>query len=349
MILAGIYRLLLPFCLLAFCSSSNAQEKEALPVIWNVGATGQIIPVNSRDSSLCKKIRLEKEIVRVNLYLGFAALKAEYHFRNTSDSLILLEVGLPQSGSFELGSLASANFNPPHKLRVMEDAKELKEFASVTIPGMPAQSQKPTVLYTWKQAFSPDSLRVISVYLITQNHLGRMISGGSSADGNAFGYIRASGDHWQQGDKTGALLVKLNDDLYQTDIRGLQPDSSWIGNMKQLQYSFPARNSIGDRNILIWYEGAAPDYRFEKKVIPAADTLYKILDAFSDDDFNDPAFQPIVRNHFELAKTGLTVAGVLYFLLFTIPWIILIGFIIFLLFRKKSKSDKPETAQDGLP
>jgi hypothetical protein len=88
-------------------------------------------------------------------------------------------------------------------------------------------------------------------------------------------------------------------------------------------------------NLLIWYDGAPPDFKFDKRVLPSTDTLYQIMDAFPLSEFNNPAFTLISRKNFTLAKSGLTLSGVLYFLMFFMPWIILAGLIVFLLKGKK--------------
>jgi hypothetical protein len=62
-----------------------------------------------------------------------------------------------------------------------------------------------------------------------------------------------------------------------------------------------------------------------------------MVDAMPVDDFGSPGFKTIERDNFSLAPEGLTLSGILYFLLFTIPWIIMAGIIVFLLRGKKKK------------
>lgn len=69
------------------------------------------------------------------------------------------------------------------------------------------------------------------------------------------------------------------------------------------------------------------------------------MDTFPVTVFNDPGFQPIRRNDFDIAAGGLTLAGALYFIMFSTPWVILIGFVVFML-RDKRKRRAAQTTED---
>jgi hypothetical protein len=55
--------------------------------------------------------------------------------------------------------------------------------------------------------------------------------------------------------------------------------------------------------------------------------------------FDVPDFKPISKTDFTTNKKS-TLGSVLYFILFSVPWLILVGFIVFLL-RKPKKGKHP--------
>ena len=121
------------------------------------------------------------------------------------------------------------------------------------------------------------------------------------------------------------------------DIRGLIPDGSFIGNLGHLQFDKTNLEPDSSQNLVIWYNGAPADYPFEKKVTPLEDALRSSLDTFPVTAFNDPAFQPMRRYDFDVSAGGITLASVLYFIMFFTPWVILIGFVVFILRGKRKR------------
>jgi hypothetical protein len=322
-------------CLYLICLSALA--KDELPGIWNVGAGGQIYPLDAADSTLSGKLIIQKELIMVQLYPGFAVIKGEYRFLNTTDKPVKIQVGYPVSGQYPQQVVGNILFNDIYQFKVRSNAQDI-------IPARRSGSdisnahQKPghiTNWYTWEQAFASDTITTLTVYFITQNNLARYIKGKESRDGNAFGFHLQTSPAWAGKTGIGQILVKLNDKLTLLEIQGILPDSQLTGDLHHLQYDFSLSSQGPENNLLIWYDGAPPDFKFDKKVLPSTDTLYQIMDNFPLSEFNNPAFSAISRKNFTLAKSGLTFSGVLYFLMFFMPWIILAVIIIFLVKGKK--------------
>ena len=331
---------LLLFYLLSLAASA---QKTELPGIWNAGAGGQVYPFSAADSIHFGRIRIQKQLILVNLYAGFAVVKGEYSFANTTEQSVSMKIGYPVSGRYTQRIVENVFFNEPYNFRALSNGQPVKTYRlsdSGKINPVRINSRDSAVTeisdwYVWMQEFPAGTVTTVTVYFITQNNLARFKKGDESRDANAFGYSLESGNAWGGKITAGQMLVKLNEKLSLNNVQGILPDNELMGDMQHMQYSFSNLEPTAANNLLIWYDGAPPDYKFEKKVLPSADTLFKMMDAFPLSEFNDPAFNAISRRNFMVADSGLTLSGILYFLMFFMPWIILAFIIVFLLKGKK--------------
>lgn len=343
---------LLVFCLVGFAAFAKKTE---LPGIWNAGVGGQLYPIFPVDSIHWGKIRIQKQLILVNLYAGFSVVKGEYSFSNTTDQPILMHIGYPAGGRYPQRIAEHVFFQDVFNFRALSNGQPVNAYRlsdsgkinPVRITGQGAPDSTATEItdwHVWKQSFPAGTVTTVTVYYITQNNLARFIKDDESRDENAFGFCLESGNAWGGKISAGQILVKLNDKLSLNNIQGLLPDNEIMGDMQHLQYSFANLEPDPNSHLLIWYDGAPPDYKFEKKVLPSTDTLYRMMDAFPLSEFNDPAFKALSRKNFSLAASGLTLSGILYFLMFFMPWILLAVVIFFLLKGKGKKKIESGTS-----
>jgi hypothetical protein len=324
-----------------------AQSNPAMPGIWNAGVGGQFYPLFEKDSIYFGKIRMQKELVLVNLYPGFAVVKGEYSFLNLSNEDIRMHVGFPVNGTYASAEVDNVMFNDLYGFRAFANQRPVKayrlsdsgEVQSVRLIGDSSSFNEVTNWYVWEQDFPRGQPVTLTVYFITQNNLARFKRNFQSRDGNAFGYVLESGRAWAGNIGIGQILVKLNEGLSMNNVQGILPGKGIIGDLTHIQYSFNNLEPEPEHNLLVWYQGAPPDFKFDKRVLPAADTLFKMMDAFPLNEFNSESFTVLERNNFSLSPAGMTLSGLIYFLMFTLPWIILGGFIIFLVRGKKKKTE----------
>lgn len=326
----------------------TATSNPAMPGVWNAGVGGQLYPLFAEDSVRFGKVLLEKELVLVNLYPGFAVVKGEYRFLNNSGSTVRLRVGYPVSGTYTAVVVDNVVYNDLYAFRAFANgipvqARRNSDAGTVSPVRLITDSSavnQVTNWYTWEQDFPQGEYTTLTIYFITQNNLARFKRGNLSRDGNAFGYVLESGQAWGGRIGVGQVLIRLHEGLSVNNVMGILPAQHIVGDLTHIQYSFKNLAPEPSDNLLVWYEGAPPDFKFEKRVLPAADTLFKMMDAFPVSEFNNTGFRALDRNNFSLAESGLTFSGALYFILFTIPWIVLGGFIIYLVRGKKKKMNK---------
>jgi hypothetical protein len=337
---------------LVSCLSALSQEVRLPDGIWQAGTSGRISPLDDASAAKAVSIRMERELVQVDLHPGFAVVKTEFLFRNGSDSTVTLLVGIPSSGHYEVIGLGRCSFYANESPRVVVNGAKAESSIRETPPRNPLPVYDSVMAYryhAWAQRFGP-GMTTVTVYQTTQNHLSRLVRVDSARDGNAFGYVVKGDRAWPGGAVVSQMLVRLNGELYLTGIRAAMPEGAFKGDMRHLQWGKSTDSPISESNLLIWYDGAPPDFKYGKKVLGWTDTLYAMMDAFPLGEFNDLAFQTVARANFDVSKTGMTPAGIAYFLMFFLPWIILI-FIIFQLLRKgrKGKSASNRETQQTDP
>lgn len=321
-------------CVILCCLSfSCTQAQDAQRGIRNTGILPNLqveparvaIPGDSNSDGV-KRIYLVRRLTLVDLYPGAAAIRQQYTWENRDsiDHTISLSmpapVVLPQAG---IGNLFPLE---PQRMQWADSGTAaLAALADSSLRMLPARTIAVPAGQTVRVQF----------HALLQTNLARFIAGNSSRDGNAMGITLAGSIPGADSSLVDEIFLRMNEGINLTNIWGILPAGKTTGNLQYLRFAQqgPAADSLGQ--FLVWYEGAAPDFKFDKKVVPIADTLFAAVDAMPLALFGDPAFTAVDRNNFSLAPSGLTLTGILYFALFTVPWIILAWFVISLLRRKK--------------
>jgi hypothetical protein len=315
------------------CTGLYAQETQSQD-LWNTGTAAQIIPMDDL-SVTPQEISLIREKVWVDLFPGFAVVKSVFTFSNQTDQALTIKIGYPVRGQFPTAIPALAHFDDARGLKISVDGQ------IVSIESEEGRSNgndpSPFTYQVWEQTFQPDTATTITVESIIPTQFSRLASGERFSTGNAFGISLQGAEAWDGPIGHLQVLVRLNGGLMLADIRGLIPDSSFIGNLGHLQFDQTNMEPDSTDNLLVWYNGAPADYPFEKKVTPMLEPLRNSMDTFPVTAFNDPAFQPLQHRDFDVAAGGITLASVLYFIMFFTPWVILIGFVVFILRGKRKR------------
>ncbi len=277
--------------------------------LWNTGRAFSLITLNN-DS-----LRLQNQLMLVQVYPGFTVVKSSYDILNTSkDSLTVAFLWRDTATTAhrffqQLNNLSSAG------MKVLNN--------NDTIPLLKKQDGWHFVLN-----LAPAKITTITTYQLCQTNQGKISAEGTVKEANAF---VVSLDRWtNQGNRR--IFVKLMTNITQTNIMGVYPQDV-TGTMKQLKWTADSAHET----MVIWYEGAAPDYKFETKVLPKQQLLFEDINAFDLALFDVLDFKTVSKNDFTSNKRS-TLGTILYFVLFSVPWLILLGFIVFLL--KKPKKDK---------
>lgn len=335
------------FLLVAVFTSMVAFGNAAMPGIWSTGHGGRFIPLFKEDSMHLGKIQMQRELVLINLYHGFAAVKGEYWMYNTTDKPITMRVGYPINGSYEADLVENVMFNDLHKLRALINdqpvnvVKAAEDFDSVYREVNKIQMQN---WYYFTTTFAPRQLTKITIYFLTNNSDATLGRGYGRDKGNAFAYILETGRAWAGKIEKGQVLIKLNNDLSLKDFRGVYPVNTLMGDNKHLQFAFTNLEPDSSANILLWYNAGKKDGNFSfEKILNNADQHFRDLDRFPLAEFENTKFKKVNKDDFEPHDSGLTWFWIILIAIVVVALAILIG-LIYLIYRlirrKKRNKDK---------
>jgi hypothetical protein len=231
---------------------------------------------------------MQKELVVINLYKGYAVVKGEYWMYNTTNKDITMTTGYPVNGQYPQDVVKNVVFDRLYNLKVLIDEKEVGYKTTLDSNNRRSGSTKDfegtsfqnSDWYFWKTTFKAGNITKLTVYFITDNSAAKLREGYSAEHGNAFAYILETGKAWAGSIDSGKVLINLKDGLTLKDIKGIYPDSTLKGDNIHLSFSFTNLEPQPSNNILLWYKGIAyGDFKLDN-VLANTKNLYADIDAF---------------------------------------------------------------------
>ena len=302
-------------CLLTLSIFCKSRAQGIPDGLWNAG--GVIVPAFSGKSGETQPA-LRKSSILIDLYPGVSVVKSGYELYNPDTISMECRVELRDSGRYK-ESATGMMFTRKSAL-----VKALKNDTLIT----PAFDQMKGV-YTWTFSIPARSSIHFNIYQLTENYQSKLVNEGNSREANAMVIVNEMPGKFNT--DTCKVMVRLKESLTLTNILGLSPAKKITGDLHHLYYE------LKDAPMVIWYEGLAGDFKFDKKVLPNAELLFAEIDKFPEAEFKNLSFTVIDRYNFSTNPKN-PLAAILYFIMFFAPWVILIGFIIFLLKKPKKKN-----------
>jgi hypothetical protein len=325
--------------ILLFFISLSGFGNAAMPGLWSTGHGGRFIPLFKEDSLHFGKVRMQRELVMINLYPGFAAVKGEYWMVNDTDEPVDMRVGYPVNGRYDQQEVNNVMFQDLYKLTVLVNDQQV----NVTQPSQGYDSVYRVIdkmqmenWYYWRCTFAPKSTTKITVYFLTNNNESTLRQGYARENGNAFAYILETGRAWGGVIEKGEVLIKLNEGLELDDMRGVYPTNTLFGDDKHLQFAFTNLEPDSGDNILLWYDRVKEGFDF-KQVENDATKYFAALDAFPVKEFDASGFKKINKDDFEPHDSGVTVFWVLLVAVVVFGLAVL-GVVIYFIYRLVKRS-----------
>jgi hypothetical protein len=335
-----------PALFFLLCLPICAPAQDHLPGIRNTGYLGTVQPPGPGAENASARVRMMKRLTLVDLYPGFAAVRQQYVFAVPDSASLSLPLGIPVEGEVGMPGIGRLYVTSPDALRIrlgsgsIQTDTLLGPVDSLVVDGTTLVPDKTFRQWRrWEANIPGRQTTILNVHALVRTSLSRFLRGDEARDGNALAIALAGASSMADSSLQDEILVRMNERLNLTNIWGIKPAGQVTGDLTHLRYAHTGKLPDSVSTLLIWYQGAPPDFKYSKKILPFADTLYAMVDAFPVDDFGSPGYKTIDRDNFSLAPEGLTFSGFLYFLLFTIPWIILLGVVFFLLRGRKKKTE----------
>jgi hypothetical protein len=310
-------RIFIAFYLLLIAGIS-ARSQSQPDGLWFAGA---IITPAPDSGIMGKKVRLEKQLIEADLYPGFTVVKSTYELLNADTALISIRFFLRDSGHFNDAATGRIQAIPAAKIKIMVNDMPVKSTNVKNPPGLEFDISIPA-----------NKTISLKIYQLTQNNQARLIREGESRNGNAFACSFST--FFNLPPIVNTVMVRFMDPLTLTNVLGVSPMKKTFGDLHHLIYEPAMADNVP---LLIWYEGAPADFKFQKNILPNADLLFHEMDKFPDIEFNIESFSGIDRYNFSTNPKN-PFATILYFFMFFVPWIILGAFIIFLIKKPRKKS-----------
>ena len=302
-------RALIPIVFTLF-ASLNVSAQKIDDGLWNAGRAFSIKPLDN-DS-----IILQKQLSLVQIYPGFSVVKSVYDIVNTQ-----------QKGTayreFQWIDTLTTTHRFFHRLHNLGSSGMTILAGKDTLK--PVRLEGSSIVFGLEM--QPGKVVTITTYQLTPNNQAKLSGDETVKELNGFVF---SFDKWKQ-HSVRQVFVKLMGGLTLNNIKGIYP-ATVTGTMDKLKWSPDSLNET----LVVWYDGQAPDYKFEKKVLPKQQLLFEDINSFDLAFFEGAGFKPVDKTDFT-TNTKSTIGTILYFLMFALPWIFLIWFIVYLLRKPKKK------------
>jgi hypothetical protein len=341
------------FLIILVVCCQSAQGNMSAPYL-NTGGGQTIEPFNKADKWSISQIQMVSEVVKVNLYPGFAVVKGEYHMLNTADRPIKMQVGYPPNRSFEKkfssGMETRISFGDTRPFQVTNSA-EITPFTGVDqlkvlIAGKKIETKTKSIINkgslaawgVWDLELLPGQETMVMVYYMV-NTKGRISQGYSgSKNASLFTYVLESGQLWRDRIKQGTIFIDLKGDLNSNDIWGVLPYKTLQIDKaaKYLVYKFVDLEPTVDNNIVINYNDKLPT-KFNYGQEQAKSTeYYQQIDQVVLPETSAAKLEVATQDNFSAASLENILASIALVLLMTSPvWLSLILIVLgVFLFRK---------------
>lgn len=288
------------------CITAAAQKID--DGLWNTGRAFSITAI-PEDSVI-----LQKQLCLVQIYPGFSVVKSEYTIQNSAKKTNYLEFLWPDTLTTKHRFLKSIHNLGSAGMKVLVGKDTIRP--EISDAGLVFQIN-----------LQPGQLTTITTYQLTPNSQAKLSGDETVKELNGFVF---SFDKWKHQGKR-EVFVQLAGGLTVNNLNGVYP-STVTGTMDKLKWAPDSLNET----LVVWYEGQAPDYKFEKKVLPKQNLLFEDINGVDTAFFEGSGFKPVNKTDFT-TNTRSTLGTIVYFIMFTVPWIFLIWFIIYLLKKPKKK------------
>lgn len=272
--------LLFVLLILSFLICSNASQ----PGIWRAGGSGSFKLLFEEDSLVYKKIQMQSEAIYIQLYKGFAVVKGEYNFLNSTEDSITIKVGYPINNVFPPTAFKN-NLNQV----VFDNLYNIKGAINGTeIPLLLSPNVENEIWYVWELTFPPKKIIKFTVHFLVNTNNSKTVKGYTNDYKNAFIYLIETGSLWKSPIEKGDFYVQFMDAISIENCKVSVPANPKI-NLEQNIVHFQLTNYglQPDDNLIITYTKKIADFNFNA-VVKESELYFNVIDIFSKSDLNIP-------------------------------------------------------------
>lgn len=317
------------FFLIAVATSQKAFANASQPGVWNAGGT-VFTMLYPEDSLTFKKVQMQQERIYIQLYKGYAVVKGEYIFKNTTSEKLNFKMGYPVNGIYSGGSvdLNQVQIDQLNQFKIKADElwlplveQQTGEYGNINSFG---DNWK-----VWQMDFLPDETKTVQVYFIVNTNNGTVSKGYNRERKNAFIYLLESGSVWKNPIEKGNFYVQMVDGLTAENVQGISQGFGFKLNPAQRIFAGTKTDfsPTPKDNLVVTYHEHNETFAFEK-IVSQADELFAKIDEMSQLPLETLTYTEVqTGDPYEVESTfGRAFPGLLTLFVIFAPFII--GFIV---------------------
>ncbi|MGJ8743008.1 hypothetical protein [Polaribacter sp.] len=321
------------YLVIVFLASILLLSNSAQPGVWNAGGSGSFTLLYPEDTIAYKKIQMKSETIFMQLYKGFATVKGNYYFKNTSTDTLKIKVGYPINNVFkhveQQGKLNQVNVDGLYKIKGLVNGNEAPIFK-----GPNAENDN---WYVWEIVFPPNKITKFTVFFLVNTNNARITAGYNAANKNAFIYLIETGSLWKSPIEKGDFYTQIMDHISLDNINTSTPTPLFFNKENNiLKFSISDYGYNPDPNFVITYSEKIENFNF-KEITTKSESYFKAIDTFSEDNMHNTIFKPIeFKSAYEVGGMGNgIIGGIFYLAIYGIPILITVITLIILIFIYK--------------
>jgi hypothetical protein len=321
------------YLLILFLGSLFLVSNSAQPGVWNAGGSGSFTLLYPEDSVAYKKIQMKSEDIFMQLYNGFATVKGNYYFKNTSTDTLKIKVCYPVNNVFE-----NIDYNKYLNQVTVDGLYKIKGLVNgneATIYQKP--NKENDNWYVWEVLFPPNKITEFTVYFLVNTNNARILEGYNSDKKNAFIYLIETGSLWKSPIEKGNFYTQFKDDISIDNVKASTPTKFFFNeDNSTLKFTLLDYGKTPDPNFVITYGETLENFNF-KEITKKSDSYFNAIDVFSNEKLDPLSFDEIeLPNAYKVGGLGnVTIGFIFYLTIYGIPILLAILAIIILRFAYK--------------
>ncbi|MEO9570065.1 MAG: hypothetical protein ABJH82_13195 [Polaribacter sp.] len=323
---------LLTLLISCFLISNSAQ-----PGVWNAGGSGSFTLLYPEDTIAYKKIQMKSENIYMQLYKGFATVKGNYYFKNTSKDTLKIKVGYPINNVFENiefhHQVNEVRVDGLYKIKGLVNKIEAKLYKK--------PNHKKDNWYVWQVAFPPNKITEFTVYFLVNTNNAKTTEGYESDKKNAFIYLIETGSIWKSPIEKGNFYTQFKDKISIKNVKTSTPTVLYFDKKSAtLNFTLSNYGKKPDPNFVITYGKKLSNFNFEN-ITKNSSAYFNEIDTFSKENFKIVNFKEIsLPNAYKVGVISNKTIGFLFYLsVYGIPFftILIVISLLILLYKKIKK------------
>lgn len=268
--------------LIAVATSQKVFANASQPGVWNAGGT-VFTMLYPEDSLTFKKVQMVEEKIYIQLYKGFAVVKGNYLFKNTTNEKLNFKMGYPVNGIYSGGGIdvnqVKIDQLNQFKIKANNVWLPLVEEPNREYGKINSFSENWKV---WQMEFLPEETQTVLVYFIVNTNNGIITKGYEKEKYNAFIYLLESGSVWKNPIEKGDFYVHLMDGLQAEDVKGLSDNFGFRYN--NIEHVFWGNKThflpTPNDNLIVTYYEKIENFQYQN-IIGQSEDLFAKIDELS--------------------------------------------------------------------